>query len=79
MDDREDGEEYFVLQSDGVGGRREVLDRAETERWRKRNKMDFGLTGRPTQFHAVPVEERAVDRNGKKLPYALEWPELVHP
>lgn len=37
--------------------------------------MDFGLAGRPTQFHAVPVEERAVDRNGKKLPYALEWPE----
>ena len=41
--------------------------------------MDFGLTGRPTQFHAVPVEERAVDRNGKKLPYALEWPESVLP
>lgn len=75
MDDREDGEEYFVYRTDGAGGRVEWLDVTKTEELHKRKKMDFSLTGRPTQFHAVPVEERAVDRNGKKLPYALEWPE----
>ncbi|CAF9943747.1 MAG: hypothetical protein ALECFALPRED_001189 [Alectoria fallacina] len=31
-------------------------------------------TGRPTQFHAVPFEERAPDGKGGKLPYALEYP-----
>ena len=33
-------------------------------------------TGRPTQIHAVPFEERAPDPDGKggKLPYALEFP-----
>lgn len=34
-------------------------------------------TGRPTQFHAVPFEERAPDGKGGKLPYALEYPRLV--
>ena len=31
--------------------------------------------GRPTQFHAVPPEERAVDAQGNRLPWALEWAE----
>ncbi|KAI4251684.1 MAG: hypothetical protein LQ352_004709 [Teloschistes flavicans] len=31
--------------------------------------------GRPTQFHAVPPEERAIDANGNQLPWALEWPD----
>lgn len=39
----------------------------------KRQKMMPG-TGRPTQFHAVPFEERASDGKGGKLPYALEYP-----
>lgn len=39
----------------------------------KRQKMMPG-TGRPTQFHAVPFEERAPDGKGGKLPYALEYP-----
>lgn len=34
-------------------------------------------TGRPTQFHAVPFEERAPDGKGGRLPYALEYPRLV--
>ncbi|MCJ1318150.1 hypothetical protein MMC15_003477 [Xylographa vitiligo] len=29
--------------------------------------------GRPTQFHGVPLEERAVDAQGNRLPWALEW------
>ena len=28
----------------------------------------------PTQFHAVPFEERAPDGKGGKLPFALEYP-----
>ena len=39
----------------------------------KRTKMMPG-TGRPTQFHSVPLEERAPDGKGGKLPYALEYP-----
>lgn len=31
--------------------------------------------GRPTQFHGVPLEERAVDSEGNRLPWALEWAE----
>ncbi len=31
--------------------------------------------GRPTQIHAVPLEERAVDSQGRTLPWALEWHE----
>ncbi|MCJ1470512.1 hypothetical protein MMC07_009158 [Pseudocyphellaria aurata] len=37
---------------------------------------------RPTQFHAVPWDERAVDKHGNKLPWALEWhddhPNVIH-
>ncbi|MCJ1387301.1 hypothetical protein MMC18_000142 [Xylographa bjoerkii] len=29
--------------------------------------------GRPTQFHGVPLEERAFDAQGNRLPWALEW------
>ncbi|MCJ1397498.1 hypothetical protein MMC11_000691 [Xylographa trunciseda] len=29
--------------------------------------------GRPTQFHGVPVEDRAFDAQGNRLPWALEW------
>lgn len=35
----------------------------------------YSANGRPTQFHAVPPEERAYDENGKQLPWALEWPD----
>lgn len=38
--------------------------------------MAFG-GGRPTQIHAVPYEERALDSHGRKLPWAHEWPEYV--
>lgn len=31
-------------------------------------------TGRATQFHGVPFEERAPDGKGGRLPYALEYP-----
>ena len=33
----------------------------------------------PTQFHAVPFEERAPDGKGGKLPYALEYPRYPNP
>ena len=35
--------------------------------------MDEEGIGRPTQVHAVPPEERAVDSQGNELPWALEW------
>lgn len=55
----------------GANGRREtVLPPAK----RQRITPDPD-NGRPTQIHAVPWEERAVDSNGNKLPYALEWHE----
>ncbi|MCJ1476060.1 hypothetical protein MMC13_004725 [Lambiella insularis] len=31
--------------------------------------------GRPTQFHGVPLEERAFDSQGNRLPWALEYPD----
>ena len=37
--------------------------------------MDEERIGRPTQVHAVPPEERAVDSQGNELPWALEWHE----
>lgn len=33
--------------------------------------------GQPTQIHAVPLEERAVDSQGQTLPWAEEWHESV--
>ena len=33
--------------------------------------------GQPMQVHNVPEEERAYDSTGKRLPWALEWPEYV--
>ncbi|KAI4091594.1 MAG: hypothetical protein LQ344_004014 [Seirophora lacunosa] len=35
----------------------------------------YSANGRPTQFHAVPPEERAYDEGGNQLPWALEWPD----
>ncbi|KAL9031452.1 MAG: hypothetical protein Q9196_000513 [Gyalolechia fulgens] len=35
----------------------------------------YSTSGRPTQFHAVPPEDRAYDENGNQLPWALEWPD----
>ncbi|MCJ1467210.1 hypothetical protein MMC07_005833 [Pseudocyphellaria aurata] len=37
--------------------------------------MSDPANGRPTQFHAVPLDERAVDSQGRTLPWALEWHE----
>ena len=34
-----------------------------------------GTAARPTQFHAVPFDERAPDGRGGKLPFALEYPQ----
>lgn len=47
---------------------------------RRRGESDdtmntYSANGRPTQFHAVPPEERAYDENGNQLPWALEWPD----
>ncbi|KAL8817197.1 MAG: hypothetical protein Q9223_003934 [Gallowayella weberi] len=35
----------------------------------------YSANGRPTQFHAVPPEERAYDESGNQLPWSLEWPD----
>ncbi len=45
----------------------------------KKAKMAFEGQGRPTQFHGVPLEERAIDSKGNRLPWALQWPESVQP
>ena len=45
----------------------------------KKAKMAFEGQGRPTQFHGVPLEERAIDSKGNRLPWALQWPECVPP
>lgn len=34
--------------------------------------------GRPTQFHGVPFEERAIDANGNRLPWAYDYPESAN-
>lgn len=31
--------------------------------------------GQPTQFHGVPLEERATDSKGNRLPWSLEYHE----
>lgn len=40
----------------------------------KLQAMD-GAFGRPTQVHGVPLEERAFDSKGNRLPWGLEWHE----
>lgn len=41
----------------------------------KRQKVWDSIPARPTQFHAVPLLERAKDKDGNKWPWALEWHE----
>lgn len=44
----------------------------------KRRKITFDMNsgpGQPTQFHGVPLEERAFDSNGNLLPWSLEYHE----
>lgn len=43
-----------------------------TESGSKRIRMS---AARPMQVHNVPLEERAFDSKGNRLPWALEWPE----
>ncbi|KAL8988285.1 MAG: hypothetical protein Q9169_008581, partial [Polycauliona sp. 2 TL-2023] len=46
------------------------------QRNRKLDEMNsFSANGRPTQFHAVPPEDRAFDEHGNQLPWGLEWPD----
>ena len=33
------------------------------------------MGGLPTQFHGVPLEERAIDSKGSRMPWSLEWHE----
>ncbi|KAL6721878.1 hypothetical protein ACLMJK_000983 [Lecanora helva] len=44
----------------------------------KKRKIDFRMAtgpGQPTQFHGVPLEERAIDSKGNRLPWSLEYHE----
>ena len=45
--------------------------------YHKRQRMSAS-GGRPTQFHAVPPEDRATDSQGRLLPWSLEW-DADHP
>lgn len=49
--------------------------RRETVLPPKRRKFSDPENARPTQFHGVPEAERAVDSEGRMLPFSLEWPE----
>ena len=51
-------------------GRKEIVVEPEP----KRIKMS---AARPMQVHNVPLEERAFDSKGNRLPWALKWPESV--
>lgn len=51
---------------------------AETDSASKRQKsVSDPDEGRPTQVHAVPLHERAVDSQGRVLPWGLEWHEYI--
>jgi hypothetical protein len=41
----------------------------------KKLRMSLIGHGQPTQFHGVPLEERAIDSKGNRLPWSLEWHE----
>ena len=56
----------------GEHGRRETVLPAKRQRI-----MPDPDGGRPTQIHAVPLEERAVDSQGRVLPWGLEWHKQV--
>ena len=43
----------------------------------KKQKVMATGPGQPTQFHGVPLEERAIDSKGNRLPWALEYHEYV--
>ena len=42
---------------------------------KKHKTMATTGPGLPTQFHGVPLEERAIDSKGNRLPWALEYHE----
>lgn len=52
----------------------EEIDNTGPPPSRKRQAME-GAFGRPTQVHGVPLEERAFDSKGNRLPWGLEWHE----
>lgn len=58
-----------------VTGTVKLVKAADVPSASKKAKMAFEGQGRPTQFHGVPLEERAIDSKGNRLPWALQWPE----
>ena len=50
------------------GGCEELVSESGSKRIRM-------TAARPMQVHNVPLEERAFDSKGNRLPWALEWPE----
>ena len=56
-----------------------IVKAADVPSAAKKVRMAFEGQGRPTQFHGVPLEERAIDSKGNRLPWALQWPESVAP
>lgn len=73
---------FRFLQRRNILAKRRNVDIQDTNIQYKRRRIDsedtmntYSANGRPTQFHAVPPEERAYDENGNQLPWALEWPD----
>ena len=64
-----------VTVSNGIHGREELITELEPEPEPELVRSKKMSGGRPTQIHAVPLEERAFDSKGNRLPWALEWPE----
>ncbi|KAL8693867.1 MAG: hypothetical protein Q9218_001376 [Villophora microphyllina] len=78
LSDGEEAEDIYEVEQRASGPHRIYRT---TKYSSKRRKLDSDYDykmmggGRPTQFHAVPPEERAIDANGNQLPWALEWPD----
>lgn len=65
---RKNGQDIDIEIVHGKNGRRETILTPTP----KKQKMSDLANGRPTQFHGVPLEERAVDSQGRTLPWSLE-------
>ena len=67
--------EYTVRALRVKGSDRRVESPSSPPKKRKINLRMATGPGQPTQFHGVPLEERAIDSKGNRLPWALEYHE----
>ncbi|KAL8697304.1 MAG: hypothetical protein Q9201_007194, partial [Fulgogasparrea decipioides] len=80
VSDEEEAEDIYHIEQRTTGPYRKYVTTKFSSKRRKLNPTPEEIkhmmaNGRPTQIHAVPEEERAIDENGNRLPWALEWPD----